>query len=560
MPESLSADVLRTWAQLARDGLARTRVEIDALNVFPVPDGDTGTNLFLTCGAAADAVERLFVDGGDPGRAEVAAGFASGALLGARGNSGVITSQILLGFSRALGAEPDGASDAEVLARGFDRAVTLAYAAVAQPREGTILSVIRAAAEAVRADGVGADDTAGAGAPDDPAVVARVALDAARVALERTPEQLEVLARAGVVDSGGAGCVVLLEALLAALTGGVPSPRTHGWGGGRAADQASDAERPTPSDRLRSVAYSGPEYEVMYLLEAPDAAIPALRDTLGGLGDSLVVVGDGGVWNVHVHVDDVGAAIEAGIGAGRPHRIKVTRLLADGTHAPIESGSRTGRALVAVAHGPGVRALLEASGAVVVMADPGQRPSTGELLDAALASGAREVVLLPSDSDTRAVADAAAHEARRQGVRAAVIPTRSIVQTLAAVAVNESTVAFEQDLIAMGRAAGATRYGAVTVAARQADTRAGTCRVGDVIGVTEGEISDIGADLPEVSRQVLGRLIGPGSELVTIVTGADVEPSAVENVCQWLARDFGSVEVDVVDGGQPNWPLIFGVE
>ncbi len=548
---------MRIWAQSARDGFARTRAEIDALNVFPVPDGDTGTNLFLTCEAAAEAVERLFVDGGEPGRAEVAAGFASGALLGARGNSGVITSQILLGFSRALQSGSGRVSDAEVLARGFDQAVTLAYAAVAQPREGTILSVIRAAAEAVRADRAGAGDSR---ATDDPAAVARVALDAARVALERTPEQLEVLARAGVVDSGGAGCVVLLEALVAALTGEEPSHRPHGWSGGRAVDQTSGAERPPPSDRLRSVAYSGPEYEVMYLLDAPDSAIPLLRGTLAELGDSLVVVGDGGVWNVHVHVDDVGAAIEAGIGAGRPHRIKVTRLLADGSHAPAEPGSRTGRAMVAVAHGPGVRALLEASGAVVVMADPGHRPSTGELLAAALASGAREVVLLPSDSDTRAVADAAAHEARRRGVRAAVIPTRSIVQTLAAVAVHESEAALEQDLIAMGRAAGATRYGAVTVAARDADTRAGICRVGDVIGVTEGEISDIGADLADVSRQVLGRLIGPGSELVTIVIGADVEPGLVDDVRRGLADEPAPVEVDVVEGGQPGWPLIFGVE
>ncbi|MDP3971996.1 MAG: DAK2 domain-containing protein, partial [Candidatus Nanopelagicales bacterium] len=165
VPESLGADELRRWSALAQEGLARSRAEIDSLNVFPVPDGDTGTNLFLTCESAAEAVEKLFATGADadegdnrPTRAVVASAFASGALLGARGNSGVITSQILLGFSRALEVESDtDPSDSEILCRGFDEAVTLAYQAVAQPREGTILSVIKAAAEGARLGARGPD-------------------------------------------------------------------------------------------------------------------------------------------------------------------------------------------------------------------------------------------------------------------------------------------------------------------------------------------------------------------------------------------------------------------
>lgn len=305
----------------------------------------------------------------------------------------------------------------------------------------------------------------------------------------------------------------------------------------------------------------------MFLLDAADERVPALRSRLGELGDSLVVVGGDGLWNVHVHVDDVGAAIEAGIEAGRPHRIKVTHLvdISNRESASSETGpqvesqtQRAGRALVAVAHGPGVAALLAEAGAATVAAQPDRRPSTQELLDAATATGAAEVVLLPSDRDTRSVADIAADLGRKRGIRMAVIPTRSIVQTLAAVAVHDPQRHFDDDVVAMGREAGATRYGAIAVAVRQSSTRAGSCEVGDVIGLVDGEIEVVGHSLAEVAGSVLGQLIRPSTELVTLVWGVDAPAELKAVVRGDLDAHRPDLETEEIEGGQPRWPLIVG--
>lgn len=563
--DKLDAALIGRWVQECLRAMGDYRQQIDALNVFPVPDGDTGTNLFLTWEAARSAVDHAFANGGDgrgsptkplPTRAEVAEALSHGSLLGARGNSGVITSQILLGFRQAIDGADGASNDARLMCESLSLGADLAYAAVGQPQEGTILTVIRRAAEgAATALALRASPGESGGVE----TVVRAALAEAEDALRRTPEQLDVLARAGVVDAGGAGCVVMLEALLAAITGRHREVQAHRWS--RRPGSAAHAAVEGSADAEVGL-YHGPEYEVMFLLAADTSVIPALRQRLSELGDSLVVVGGDGTWNVHVHVDEIGPAIEAGIAAGRPYRLKVTRLLGPGVArgAADTDRPRDGRALVAVAHGPGVRELLETAGVAVVMADPRHRSSTSELLDAALATCAREVIILPSDSDTRAVADAAADQARGEGIRVAVIPTRAIVQTLAAVAVHDDSVSLEEDLVAMGRAAGATRYGAVTVAVRPADTKAGTCRVGDVLGLVEGQIAEVGDALAGVSLRVLGRLVGTGSELVTVVTGSDATDAMVAEVVEGIRGAHPELDVDVIDGGQPSWPLIFGVE
>lgn len=553
MGDWLESRTIRDWARAALVGFDQARAELDELNVFPVPDGDTGTNMLLTFQAAAAAVEELFgATDSQPTPVAVAEAFASGALLGARGNSGVISSQILRGFAttvRSVGSAPasGGVAGSGSLAAALAEASRLAYDAVGDPKEGTILSVIRAAA----AGAAQSVETADASSPASLGDVAEAALQAARAALELTPQQLPVLAEAGVVDAGGAGCVVLLEALLQAVTGchrqlaPAVAPRVTGTG----------------MVQAHSVRYGGPAFEVMFLLEAPDGVIPDLRERLCNLGDSLVVVGGEGLWNVHVHVDDVGAAIEAGIEAGRPYRIKVTHLL-DSPRASAPKASslpRVGRTLVAVTHGPGVAALLADAGVTSVMARPDTRPSTQELLDAVTAAGTAEVVLLPSDRDTRPVADAAAELARKRGIRVAVIPTRSIVQTLAAVAVHDANVHFDDDVVAMGREAGATRYGAVAIAAREVPTRAGPCHVGDVIGLVDGDIEVIGASLPAVAIAVLRQLIRPGSELVTLVWGLEATDDLTRAVADELTSARPDLELEVVVGGQPRWPLIVGV-
>ncbi len=303
---------LLRFVEVATGALAEAREEIDALNIYPVPDGDTGTNMFLTLSSARDALHEAIDQSAEPTSDDwprAVACFSRGALMGARGNSGVILSQMLGAMVKHLLDREAEERHADRWADAMLRATAASYEAVGTPVEGTILSVSRAAAEAARAaaDAMAAD-------VDDVGSIVGAAADAAREALARTPTQLQVLADAGVVDAGGRGLCVLLDALETALNGR------------RALADPGKPVRPhipvpIPAHDLTA---EGPSYEVMYLLDAEDGAIPELRRRLAALGDSLVVVGGDGLWNVHVHVDDVGAAIEVGIDSGRPHRVRVT--------------------------------------------------------------------------------------------------------------------------------------------------------------------------------------------------------------------------------------------
>ncbi|MGN6331086.1 MAG: DAK2 domain-containing protein [Motilibacteraceae bacterium] len=529
--DTLDAQAVRRWCRDGLESLARAREEIDALNVYPVPDGDTGTNLYLTVDAAAQALDALPADAG---LAETLQAMARGALLGARGNSGIILSQLLRGVATGLSAGPrtgDGerAGGAERLAAALRRAAELGYEAVARPVEGTMLTVARAAAEGARGGTL--------------AEVVAAAAAAAREALARTPEQLEVLRLAGVVDAGGRGLTVLLDALVGVVTGVAV---TEG-------PPASRLEHPRPSPP----AADGPAFEVMYLLDAPDDAVEPLRAALEPLGDSLVVVGGDGLWNVHVHVDDVGAALEAGIAAGRPYRIKVTHFAEQAARA---ADQRAGRAVVAVVAGDGLAAVLEASGAAVVPGGPGHRACTADILAGIRATGAGEVVVLPNDADSRAVAEAAAEEARAEGRRVAVVPTVASVQALAAMAVHDPSRRFDDDVVAMTSAAGHTRHGAVTLAVREAVTMAGPCRPGDVLGIVDGDFALIGADLARTACDVVDRMLGPAGELVTVVTGAGAPEGLAAAVVRHVETTRPDVDTVVYDGGQARYPLLLAVE
>lgn len=533
---ALDADVLCSWMAQTVDMLGNHRDEIDRLNVFPVPDGDTGTNLYLTMESAAAAVTTEQ----DQTVAEVVNEIARGALLGARGNSGVITSQILRGFADGL-AECESDVGGADLARALQSAADSAYRAVAVPREGTILSVAKAAAEGAA--------IANGGANSDPPAVISGALDSAKEALARTPDQLPVLREAGVVDAGGRGLVVILEALDRAVQGLAAPAKARG----RKIPQPPTAHAPM-------VGYDGPEYEVMYLLDAADDSVPGLRSALNDLGDSVVVVGGHGLWNVHVHTDHIGAAIERAVEIGTPHRIKVTRLLEADSLRSTGRGAPTESALVVVTHGPDIARYLTESGVTVVRAPARGRASTAELLDGVTRAQASNVVLLPSDRDTTPVAEAAAAASRDLGVRVAVIPTRSIVQSLAAVAVHDPESRFDDDMIAMGRAAGATRYGAVTVAVKNAITSAGVCAPGDLLGLVDGDIAVVGSDMDAVANQVIDRLVSGRTELITVVVGAEASDDQVQRLTTHVNREYPQVDVDVLPGGQPNWLLILGAE
>ena len=504
MLQVLDAPAVRRWCAAGRDALAAARGEIDDLNVYPVPDGDTGTNLLMTMQAADDAVREAPAD-----MAGTVAAMARGALLGARGNSGVILSQLLKGLAEVLGASETGT--AADVRRALTRAAELAYEAVATPVEGTVLTVARECAEAV------------AGLEADLAAVVTAAREAAARSLARTPELLPQLRAAGVVDAGGRGLCVLLEALERVVTGAatpvVPSlvvPRER---------NAVAVAREEGSDEYA--------YEVQFLLrDADEARVEVLKEQLALLGDSLVVVGGDDLWNVHVHVNDVGAAVEAGVEAGRPFRITVTRFedqvdvqAAAPLAMPVMNERPVGRAVVAVAPGEGLAALFRQAGAEVVLGGPTFNPSTAELLEAVRRSGTAEVVLLPNDANSTGVAGAAAAAARDEGLSVAVVPTRSSVQGLAALAVADPSRSFADDVAAMAEAAGSTRWAEVTTAVREAATMAGVCRPGDVLGLLEGDVVLIGSEVEAVGEELLHRMLGGGGELVTVVTGEEAPPA-----------------------------------
>lgn len=536
----LDAEALAQWAALALDGLKTHRRAIDALNVFPVPDGDTGTNMYLTLEAGIATMLEVGTRDPETGSARLAA-LARGMLLGARGNSGVIMSELMRGFAAERAADLARPMGGAWLADALARASVAALGAVADPKEGTILTVARctaeAAAEAAEASG------------GDLLSVMQAAAEAARTSLAATTGQLEALRRAGVVDAGGRGLVVLTDALLEVVTGvhrELPEfPRL-------APEPDSLA---APEHTLHG--YGGPAYEVMYLLDAADPAVAGLKAQLAALGDSLVVVGGDGLWNIHVHVDDAGAAVEAGMAVGVPHRIRITYLA-----AVVDAGDQpSGRALVVVAHGEGVADLLEASGVTVVRAPELGRPSTAEMLAGIEATGAREVVLLPGDRDSRPVAEAAGLAARDSGHRVVVIPTRSIVQSLAAVAVHNPEEDFDDDVVSMTRASSATQYAGLTTAIREAMTTAGPCQVGDELGVIDGVILEVGDDVQSVARAVVDRMLSRGgAELVTVVVGQDAPADLLERLERWVGRRHPGVEVVGYDGGQPRWHAIIGVE
>ncbi|MEP9381194.1 DAK2 domain-containing protein [Nocardioides cheoyonin] len=535
---TLDLRLIHSFADLATDALAAHREEIDALNVYPVPDGDTGTNLYLTIAAARDRLREEAPT--DP--AEAIRVFAKGALLGARGNSGVILAEMVGALIRRYGEAGEDECHAAVLAAALRQATEASYAAVGEPQEGTMLTVLGAAADA-------AERAAADGRRRTREVVAAAA-KAARESLAHTPEQLAVLAEAGVVDAGGRGISVLLDAYETAATGRRPVP-------GDASPGTHTIPVPVGHTELSP---DGPAYEVMYLLDAEDGQIPALRKALAPLGDSLVVVGGEGIWNVHVHVDDVGAAIEAGIAAGRPHRIHVTHFAEQAAErAPV---GRSGRRVVAVSAGPGLTSLFESAGAVVVEGGPRRRPSSSRLLSAMVDCGAAEIIVLPNDHDSVRAAEAAARTAEEDhGIKVAVVPTVAQVQGLAAVAVHEPGRTFDKDVLEMTATARHARHGAVTLATKRAITMAGPCLPGDALGVIDGDFVKVGHDLAEVASFILGRLIGGGGELVTIVSGQeDADGELAAAAAAWVEAHHPTVDAVVYDGGQERYPLLVSVE
>ncbi|MCU1363097.1 MAG: domain fusion protein YloV [Acidimicrobiaceae bacterium] len=541
-PSTLSAEDLRATILIYGELLRSHREVINRLNVYPVPDGDTGTNMALTVETVITALAPL--DEGAP-MGDVTKAIAQGSLMGARGNSGVILSQLLRGLVSDFPA--DGEVAPAALARGFATADLLARQAVLRPVEGTILSIARAGAEGAESH------------HETLLELARSARDAAKVALEKTPEQLDVLKQAGVVDSGGAGLVLFFDALCH-VVGDDELPI--------APDVASLEVHVREESRSHS-ALSELRYEVMYLLEADDVKMHAFREVWAGLGDSIVIVGGEGLYNCHIHTDDVGAAIEASLDAGRPRDIRVSDLAeqvieerwvrearlaaSDGVVDPAPT-----TAVVAVVVGEGIGRIFHSLGVrQLVLGGQSMNPSTSELVEAVRASESSQVVLLPNNKNVRPVAEQVAGLVEQH---VGVVPTNSVVEGFAALLAYDPDASLEQNLEAMQTSARNVVAGEVTRAVRDTTTDAGDVHVGDWIGLGASGVVAISDSIAAASNQLLARLVRPEHELLTIIEGDGSSLANTRRVTEFLNEAYPQISVEVHHGGQPLYPYYFGLE
>ncbi len=525
--------------------LTEYRHAIDELNVYPVPDGDTGTNMALTVGSVVEALD------GARTMTEVARAVSHGSLMGARGNSGVILSQILRGMTEVIDGRDvlDVAALAEALRRGSDGA----YGAVMRPVEGTILTVAREAADAAAEAATEVGDDLGA--------FWRRVYDRAVDALRRTPEMLPVLAQAGVVDAGGAGLLLLLAAFC---------------------EIAGDAEVELPEQLLRAHAHlerleettGDPDvadlrYEVMFFLDADDEGVERLRRRWAELGGSIVVVGGGGTYNCHIHTDHIGPAIEAAVEVGRPRDIRVTDLQEEvearehhRPELPPEiAAAQVG--VVAVAAGEGLMRIFRSLGAqAVVGGGQSMNPSTLDLLETVEHVPAAAVVLLP---DNKNIVPVARQIADLTSKPVQVVPTRSVPEGLAAMfgydpslRTDDPAEAVEATAEAMAAAAADVRCGEVTRAVRDATVDGTSISEGDYLALVDGAIVGT-AETPEGAlRLVVDELIDPVTERLTLYVGAGIDRGSAEAAVAGLGLD--GIDVEILDGGQPLYPYLVAVE
>ncbi|MFW0792698.1 DAK2 domain-containing protein [Gordonia sp. CPCC 205515] len=544
---AMDPQLLRDWARAAADNLATLRGEINDLNVFPIPDSDTGSNMLSTMQAAADAAASAPAHAGVP---TVAREMADGAVASARGNSGVILSQVLVGMADAA----EALADEEVL--GFNRLMSgglrlgarAAVRAVSEPREGTVLTLVRIAAE-----------TAAAHVDGSPAGLARAVADECAEGLEMTPEQLPELASAGVVDAGARGFLVLADAMVQVLTGVANRRRRyHGilQGGGEPGHQADET----------CSGGSDMDFEVMYLLEGAAEQIGPLRDTLNDLGDAVVIVGDNSSgeherFSVHVHTCEPGKAVEAGVVRGTVSEIRISCFALDAIRlqvGPAESPPRHKRAVVAVVTGDGAAELFAEAGAVVVRADAGLKPTT--LAEAIRNTDSAHIVVMANGKLASQDIVTVTAEARSP-LRAVVnIPTSSMVQCLSALAVHDPSESPDADSYAMAEAAAGTRWGSLVRARAKMMTLAGTCEVGDMLGLIGSDVLVISADQTGAATALIDLMLATGGELVTVLAGADVDDEVLEAITVLMRRNYQGVELAIYRTGQSDQVLQVGVE
>jgi DAK2 domain fusion protein YloV len=547
--DALSADDLRAVVEGYAEALDAHREAINRLNVYPVPDGDTGTNMALTLESVVGEVAAA-----DGDMASLCRAVSHGSLMGARGNSGVILSQILRGITDVLRDREvvDGSAVADALVAASDAA----YSAVMRPVEGTILTVVREAAV-----GAASASATGGGLLD----VLEAARSAGGEALDRTPELLPVLAQAGVVDAGGCGLLLLLDAALTVVDGRpLPEPDES-----TAAPQLSAAMAGVTAELGHHDDVSGLRYEVMYFLEARDETIPAFKDVWAGIGDSIVVVGGDGLWNCHIHTDDIGAAVEAAIDCGRPRNIRVTDLLEQVeeerwvrdavSDAPSQIDEpRVETAVVAVATGEGIRRIFHSLGVQrIVTGGQTMNPSTAQLLEAVASAPADEVVILPNNKNIIPVAEQVDAQTSKSVF---VVHTRGVAEGFASLLAYDPQTGGIDNAKAMGEAAGAVVAGEVTRAVRDSHCELGDIHEGDYLGISRDGIRALAGGIDLVCTQLLDVLVTDDHEIVTVIEGEGSSAAATRHITMWLEEHRPGVTVEIHHGGQPLYPYLFGIE
>ncbi|MDX6469825.1 MAG: fatty acid kinase [Gaiellaceae bacterium] len=521
--------------------LEANRGRLDDLNVYPVPDGDTGTNLTMTVRALADAVDNTSA----ASRESLARDVARGALMGARGNSGVILSQIVRGASDVLGETATPRIDADSAAKALRGASDAAYRAVRRPVEGTMLSVIRELAEEAELR-----------APEHPPLIELLGdlVRRGELAVARTPDQLQILRDAGVVDAGGAGLLELVRGVAAAVSG-------------EALPDAPPAEEHRGIEAIHQE-LSRYRYCTVFLIEGDRLDREALEEQLEQIGDSLLVVGDERAMKVHVHTDDPGAALSIGTAAGTIEGIEIAnmheqtqkreqRLLAAVPDAPVAHAT-TG--VVAVVAGDGNRRLFESLAKDVGplhIVEGGQtmNPSTAELLDAVQSLDADEVVILPNNSNVLLAAEHAAANADRPVV---VVAADSIPGGLAAMVAFDGQRSATENAAEMREAVSAVDTGEVTIASRDVLLNGLAIREGEWLGLLGGDPVAGGTSFDAVAGAVVNRLLERPRDLLTLLVGEEQEP--LDGLLARIAEAHPDVDVDVQQGGQPHYHLLLSAE
>ena len=563
MLESIGAEALRETLITFRTTLRAHMEGINRLNVYPVPDGDTGTNMARTLDAVVKELEGAAADMGGTCDA-----IAHGSLMGARGNSGVILSQVMRGLVAKLRGVAGGSATAVEFADALKSASVASYEAVLKPIEGTILTVVRETADAA---------VVAASRGENLVNMLRVARSAGREALANTPELLPVLKDAGVVDAGGAGFMLFIDSALHVVAGdALPEPEDVA---GPSAQQLEAVSLRAGADGAVDV--SELRYEVMFLLNLDDSQQRAFMTAWGEIGDSIVVVGGEGLYNCHIHTNDIGAAIEAPLKLdGKPFNIRVTDLFEEmeEEHAQREAamGASVGAgtpakksavaslpavncAVISICSGDGLKELFGQMGVQgVVTGGQTMNPSTEELLDAVEHMNSQHVVILPNNKNIIPVANQV-NALTKKTVH--VVPTCSMPEALAALVFYDPESTSEANAAAMSDAAAAVATGEVTQAVRDTNSDAGAVRAGDWIGLVRGDgLVAIGGTMVAASCSLLDKLVTPGREIMTIITGDLATARATEEILAYVAENFDGVEVEVHAGGQPLYPYLFGVE